>query len=275
LISPRHAGLRKHQNEILGQGNWDPILDRETWERVCTILNNPTRTTPPASLKYPLKGMLTCAVCGKRLVAVPHHGRPQYGCVKAQTGGCGGVIVKAEHLEKFIFDLVLPMADSPDLRDVLAAEEQRGAEAVRELVLADAKDEKMLDQITNDYTDGVMPRNHWLKQSAKLNGQIESRKRQMVTLSGTTALSRLGGDVQSSWDQMSAEEKRSVLLSVVAHVEVGKAKKPGSRYFDSDRVKVAYRTAAIQKMVQLHRGADGAWRVPQILFSTDPQSTFA
>ena len=43
LKRPRLAGLREHQAKVIGTACWPAILDRETWEAVKAILDDPGR----------------------------------------------------------------------------------------------------------------------------------------------------------------------------------------------------------------------------------------
>jgi DNA invertase Pin-like site-specific DNA recombinase len=252
LTSPRVAGLRQHQGEILEgvETSWQPILDRETWEQVRVVLTDPKRFTGPRTQSYPLAGILTCALCGEPLKAMPRQGRRCYGC-KKETGGCGRIHVRSEAIEDFIFGVILPVADSPELRDALQADEEGGAEAARELVLANAEDEKMLNRLSDDYyTDRIIDRSRYLKQYQKLRERIEGRESQLTTIRGTT-LGCIGGEVQSSWDSMSAEDKRSIIKSLINEIEVNKAPTPGSNRFDPDRVNIFFRLAIIAKLAHV------------------------
>lgn len=38
LTNPTIAGLRVHRGEIVGRGNWEPILDEVTWRQVFTLV---------------------------------------------------------------------------------------------------------------------------------------------------------------------------------------------------------------------------------------------
>jgi len=66
LLRCSNAGLRKHQGQIIGKGTWEPLLDRDTYDRVVAILSDPSRRTSPASsaIKYLLSGIARCGVCG-------------------------------------------------------------------------------------------------------------------------------------------------------------------------------------------------------------------
>ena len=268
LTSPRVAGLREHQGEIVGKAMWKPILDEAKWQQVCTILQDPARRQPRASQSYPLRGIAKCALCGQFLHANPRSEGRRYRCRKEGNIGCGGVSINADQFERFVFDLILPMADSPDLRDVLRGEEEGGAEKARQLVLANAEDDKVLSELSDMLGDGEIDRKNYQKQSLRLRERIEGRDTELASLRGRTALSRLGGDVQSGWQDMSADDKRSILLSIVDRIEVGKATNPGSHNFDPDRLKVVFRYEAIYKIANAWKTADGRWHLPMILFDS-------
>ena len=171
LISARMVGLRTHQGEVIGMAQWPAILDEAVWKQVCVILADPTRRMPRASRSYPLRGIATCALCGSFLVS---RGDRRYGCVK-DVGGCGGVVINADHLERHIFDTVLPVADHPVFQDILRSENADVAEQVRELVQADSQDQATLRQLEDDHYDKVITRQTFLRQSQRFSERIEAR----------------------------------------------------------------------------------------------------
>lgn len=88
-------------------------------------------------------------------------------------------------------------------------------------------------------------RQAFLRQSQRLPERIEARDAQLATLRGHSALDRLGGGVQANWDSMSADDKRSVIQSLVARIEVAKATNLGSHVFDPERVSMEWRSEKI------------------------------
>jgi len=66
LLNPTNAGLSSYKREVIGEGFWEPIVDRETWEAVKTILEAPERITyrTDGRRRYLLPGLLTCGICG-------------------------------------------------------------------------------------------------------------------------------------------------------------------------------------------------------------------
>lgn len=249
LVTPKVAGLRVYQGEVLDgvETQWQPILDRETWESVCAILNDPARFTGIRTGNYPLNGLLWCALCREPLKAMPRQGTRCYGC-KKDTGGCGRIHVRSEKIEDYLFNVLLPMADSPGMRNVLRAEGEGGDKRTQELRVAKAQDKKMLDQLVTDYADQLIDRQMLRKQSDRLQRRIEAIDAQLSTSLANTALTKLGGEIQSSWETLSPEDKRLVLASIAKRIEVGPAPTPGSNRFDPARIKIQLRSEAIEKI---------------------------
>jgi site-specific DNA recombinase len=73
LTSPRQAGLRVHQGEVVGEAAWPPILDRPTWDWVCAVFADHTgRRYQGRGRIYLLSGgIAVCGYegCGRPLVA--------------------------------------------------------------------------------------------------------------------------------------------------------------------------------------------------------------
>jgi site-specific DNA recombinase len=239
LTRPRTAGLRQYQ----GAWSWDrkavwpAILDRETWEQVRAVLKDPSRRQSPPNRNYPLRGVLRCSECARDLVAMPRANRRNYGCRK-DSGGCGHVFVSADLTEHFVFSFVVPFADSPELRDTIRDEEKGQELEARELVLANARDETALVNLERDhYQDRVISRSTFLRQSTALEKKIDERRNHLATLRGKSVLDHVGGQVQEHWDEMSAEDRRLIILSIIAYIEVTPAMRRGSNVFDPRRLR--------------------------------------
>jgi len=241
LTSPRIAGFSQYQGDIIGKAAWDAILDEATWSQVCTILKDPARRGPRPSRVYPLRGVLKCGKCGHWLAANPSNtGARRYAC-KTNRGGCGKLTLTADHVEGYVFDLIVPLADMTDVRDALQAENVGTAEALQELVLANANDACMLAERDEMFADGEMSRESYVKQTRIIRQRIEARELRIQVLHGGTALSHFGGEVRAGWDEMSADDKRSIILSILEYIEVGPVVKFGSNKFDADRLTFKFR----------------------------------
>jgi DNA invertase Pin-like site-specific DNA recombinase len=243
VTSPRVAGLVEHQGEIVGEGTWEPILDRPTWEQVRAIMLDPARARqvgrPP---KYLLPGFLRCGMegCGAKLVSRPltSHGRtkPNYVCIAT---GRLHLAIAAEPVERLIEERVLTRLDHTGLVKVLAARAK--ADDTRELAEQLARDDAAFTQLGDDfYRDGIIDRPTFLRQRAALEPRIANaraelaRRMQQQELVGVPAMP---GKLRAWWATPAAtlEKKRAVLALVLDHAVILPAKRP-SRTVDPERV---------------------------------------
>jgi site-specific DNA recombinase len=84
LTAPTVVGCRESAPGVFLEGNWPPILDRETWDELRALLLHPGRRTSPGNARrFPLSGIATCGRC-EDTVALgcrPHtNGEPRYYC---------------------------------------------------------------------------------------------------------------------------------------------------------------------------------------------------
>ena len=86
LLNPRNAGFATYKGEVVGRGQWTPILDDGTYHQLVAMLRDPARRTnhtsagpgrPPQNL---LSGIARCGVCGETVHGRRHNGKPTYTC---------------------------------------------------------------------------------------------------------------------------------------------------------------------------------------------------
>lgn len=127
LMNPRIAGYATHKGEIVGQGQWQPVLDPGTWERVQAALY-------PTKVKGPRRALLTRLVwccCGTMMHSSARYAgtkRPTirtYRCPVAPPYnlGCGKLSIAAEPLEDIAIGHAQAKLDDP--RFIAALESRR------------------------------------------------------------------------------------------------------------------------------------------------------
>lgn len=84
VLNPRIAGLMTYKGEVVGPGDWEPIVDEATLATLTAMLNAPARTRgtvktgrAPANL---LTAIATCSNCGSTLRAGSKRGLAVYQC---------------------------------------------------------------------------------------------------------------------------------------------------------------------------------------------------
>jgi DNA invertase Pin-like site-specific DNA recombinase len=153
LLAPRNAGLIEHEEPVIKDGkpvikdgkrvtqvklytgNWEPIVDADTWRAVCVILLDPARrTTPGPEPAHLLTGVLVCGVCGGTKFRVHKHrsgpkGR-EYQCrslAHLPEDERGGLAIthltrQAGALEEYISEIVEERLRRPDVVAAAAAQ---------------------------------------------------------------------------------------------------------------------------------------------------------
>jgi site-specific DNA recombinase len=126
LLNPRIAGHSTLKGEIVATGDWEPILDNDTWETVRALLTSRTRRyVPRVSL---LNGLIHCGKCGHRMVTSSAKGKRTYRCPnRPDMPGCGGVSGSAEPIEWIVEGYAKDRLSDPQVRDTIAQRSTRNA----------------------------------------------------------------------------------------------------------------------------------------------------
>ena len=152
LRAPRNAGLRAHNDEIVGQGTWPPLVDEKTWRAAQSVLNAPGRAPGRKTVRrHLLTGVLGCGKCGHHLSGNhTNDKRITHSCKQ-----CRGVSVRAEHVEPLVMGLVAGRLARPDAVDLLKTELHDEAEAEQ---LRGRKQtlRARLDEIADVRADGLL-----------------------------------------------------------------------------------------------------------------------
>ena len=127
LLNPRIAGLSVYHGEIVGQGQWEPLVSEETWRAVRGILEDPARK-PPRGVRT-LLGGLACCPCGNVVAGGPSHtGHRVYRCsmpTRDRSWPGAHVARQAGPVEDFITRLVVGRLSRPDAADLVAVRGRR------------------------------------------------------------------------------------------------------------------------------------------------------
>src|SRR5262249_12543035 len=135
LTKPSVAGLATYKGQ-LKEGTWEPILDRDTWERLCAKLNDPERRFDNMSNepRWLLSGFALCGVCdnGQTVRAGGRRDNAFYAChegyhLKRKTRYCDAWVERnvTAYLSRHGMDIGKP-EPRPDIdRDALQAEAKK------------------------------------------------------------------------------------------------------------------------------------------------------
>jgi len=147
LRSPRNAGLRAHNDEFVGKGDWPALVPESTWRAAQVKLNAPGRAPGRKSVRrHLLTGVLQCGNPLNKHTGQPcngylagnwqmqaHRGGPRAHAIAYRCKTCRGVSIRAEHVEPLLYRIVSGRLAMPDAVDLLKAEihDETEAEAIR------------------------------------------------------------------------------------------------------------------------------------------------
>jgi len=273
LRNPRNAGLRQHGREvvgttksgrpafgrpvIVGDASWPPIIERDIWERLQLLFENPERSQVKVQTRsYPLRGVLECGVCGMRLTSVPRK-KPipsdpdrrmrYYGC-RSDQGGCGKIFVDAQHAEHVVDGVILRLLSNRGAESIALAS-QKGDEAeVAKLLQQNAKDNERIADLEDAFGAGDLSREGLQRNARPLREQVADRTSRIAGLQGFSVLHPFTGHVDEHWDQLSADERRSVILSFLVSVKVKPKARGGFNRFDPKRLLFVWRYGGLARL---------------------------
>jgi len=244
LQHPRLAGDRTLHGEVVGKGQWEPILDKPTWERVRATLESRHTRTGFGARRYLLVGFLVCGKCGTRLISQPRNDRRRsYCCSSApDKGGCGGVRVIAEPLEDVVVEAALAAVDSPKLARMVSRQNKttKDSDDTAELERANTR----LSELSRLWAKEKISRAEWLEARKVLEQRVDAAQRRIAARTDHAALNIYagrGGVLRAAWPSLSLDRKRAVLSALVDRIVVNPAVHPHGGRFDAERIEPIWR----------------------------------
>jgi site-specific DNA recombinase len=239
--SPRVAGLRSYKGSVIGEGEWQAILDRSTWEQLNSRIRRTSRPGRPTAFLL-AGGIARCAECGTTLWSSWANGKPRYVCPsRAGAGGCGKIAISAEPFEKMVTRDVISVITGPKFKKALktaAGDDTARRKAALELTAAEERKTEM----AGDYADGTISRREWMTARDRLDERIDAATKILAADTGPLAgLPTTTKALTELWDTTeSVEWRRAVIDTVIDRIDVARATRVGAR-FDEGRVTIRWK----------------------------------
>jgi len=237
LKNPAYAGIRTYKGEVTAEGDWEPIIDRATWERFTATKRR--RTTDHGwsnKTKYLLSGLALCGLCGGQMFARPEYGRKQpdgtkpvrmsYSCTS-----CWGVSRNLEKVDALVEAEVIDRLSQPDALALVMPKVD-----VTPLVLESQDLRARRDDLASLLADGTLTAAAVRQQSAKLLERLEELQQQIAASEGGGDISNLvlAESVADHWHhKLTFRQKRSI---IEAGLTITINKQSSTRVFDPEAV---------------------------------------
>lgn len=220
LKNPAVAGLRVLRREIAGPGTWEPVLDRDEWEKVQAVLSDPARKHKRPATRYLLTGLLetpTGDPMSGRPDRGPGNGRSNRRCYATRSPAVTSASIGADDLEELIVATMLELLDKAPIPEPAAA-----PEADTEIAAIDRE----LEELATIRGEGTISQAEWLAARTPLLERLNAAK----AAAGTTkrlpatvlALSKPGA-VRRAWPTLDFAARREILRVAIEKVVVGPA----------------------------------------------------
>lgn len=182
ITRPRMAGLMPDGET---KAAWEPVLDRETWERVRLVLDAKAgaRAGATNTRRWLLSGIAVCGPCGRPMQIQPAHGRLK-AAYQCRRPDCGKVGRSAGQLDAYVSRRVVNRLNEPRNPVPSAADEGHAAEWA-----ALGAERAETEQLLEDYKASA-GRTRLLMNRLD---QIDTRIAELRSLADTSAADRLLG----------------------------------------------------------------------------------
>jgi hypothetical protein len=244
LGSGRISGEREHNGEIVATAEWPAIISAQQGAQIRRRLHDPSRrTTTTAVRRYLLAGLLSCHVCGERLVARPRAGgKRRYACATGPGfAGCGATYINADEVEWFITGAVLSRLDSPELAATIAG---RPAEPEAQPLLDQlAADQALLEELATACGNREITLAELRAARTPIEQRMTVNRKKLNRLNRDTTLDDYAGkgeELRASWDSFDLSKQHTIVASVLDHVTVGPGRR-GYNRFDESRLSPVWR----------------------------------
>jgi len=262
LTSPSIAGKRVHSGEIVGDGNWPPILDPATFKAVSARLTGP-RTVQRADgstyevgtahngnpgRRYLLTGGLAvCDVCKAPLVgtvkqlrnATGVRSKPYLVC-HPTTGGKGCLGVMLPEVEEHVIAELFAHLDSPEFRDALADDDHE-AERARLVTALDGIDGQRRE-LAAMWGRRELTTAEWQAAKDELTAEEHRLNADLASIPATSAPVDIA-EAREDWPELTLDEKRAFLRRYIRKVTIHRATRHGRPGLDTERVAIDWAPA--------------------------------
>ena len=240
LTNPRQAGMLVHRGEAVGEGSWEPIVDKATHERLLLLLNDPSRRLTKPRRRTLLTGLVRCANCGVAMTRDTTRGVRSLRCKPAPNrDACGHMNVAADRLEEHIESEVLKVLAAPKVSQEMRRS-AKGGKNTATLTNAIAANDARLTQLGIDHDEGLITRAEWMERRTRIVEKIDTDRAELARLTGTEPLRALEGNPAEKWAGLGLDRQRAVLDALIEKVVVHPPPTRSNR-FDTDRVDIVWK----------------------------------
>lgn len=234
LANPRIAGWSTMGGDIVGEGQWEALLDRDTWASVKQLLDGRSRAYAPR--KALLNGLIHCALCGHRLISGGHQsggsGIRTYRCPnRPGMRGCGQLSVNAAPVEEIVESYARTRLLNASTKAAIARRREAPAPAVGDVAALETRINELEAELDRPGTP--------VPTLLRAIDRARTEQTRLIERNQTRAAYRHVEipDNPDAWPE-DLHRRRALIDLVVERVELGRPGRPSRAGFDPDRVRI-------------------------------------
>lgn len=214
-VQGRHKWAQRRRHEaVITAAQWEPIIDRDLWFTVHSILSDQARVkNRPGGARHLLSMFCRCDVCGGPLNHIVERGNPVYRC---RDKGC--VRVAKDDLEQVATARVRRYLSSPEVYRLLKQADESANEALDAVVKRLAETEFELEDLEQRTAEGRLTLQFAERVEPGIRARIKALQQQRDELSLPTVLRGLfnpGEDVDQRLASMTDMAQKRRLFGAV------------------------------------------------------------
>lgn len=236
LLSPRNIGRVSYLGADMGAGDWPPILDAHTYDRLREVLRDVSRRKQQGTeRKHLLSGLALCGRCGATMYATGlTNGKGKYTAYRCTKCTISRNI---KHVDELVTAVMVARLSLPDAAHVLSSHEDVAA------LRAEAGElRQRRDDLAGLLADGLLSATAVRERSGKLTEQLRKLDDRISAALGASPAAQLvaADDVAAAWEAMPLHDRKRALslLMTVTILPAGKGQP-----FHPDHVRIEWVTA--------------------------------
>lgn len=235
LRKPRYAGHRTHANQIIGKGDWEPLVSQDLYDEALAVLSAPGRRhSRGLEPKYLLSGLGLCGRCTS--VLRPNVGTrrpPSYVCPK-----CMKLTRQIAPVDAVVNAVIVGRLSEPSLLANLSPEPSALMDSVqaRDAILG------RMDSAADSFAAGEITARQLGRINEQLQTQLQAAEIRVARNQPSRVLDGMtGASAADAWAAASIDRRRAV-ISALASITVLPTG-PGIR-FSPEQVRVDWKENA-------------------------------
>ena len=243
LLSPRIAGLRAHNGQVVGRAVWEPIISPEQRDAMLALVASRKASGRRTPRRYLLSGLLRCHKCGGKLFSAARGDRRRYVCLSGPDhGGCGKCQIEAGPVEGLVSQAVVLRLSHPDLYDAMAGRARVDVDADK--VAAEIRaDEDQATELAQMFARREIRPQEWRTARDIIDDRLKENRRRLAELAKADALESLElgrSDLEAQFAVLELSRQAAIVAAVLDHAVIGPGT-PGARSVDPNRVQPIWR----------------------------------